>query len=490
MHRPWALVLAKLPSWARLEPWAAAVALGACALRLSRGLGPAPFYNSDCAVPILLMQGMGEGAFALFYPRQDRFGMWPFLLGRALHLQTPEAYLSMSLLGLCSAALPLSALLGSPALAVLALMAPFLLSETMTWNLVQASQPYLWQLVALCWAWWAFRAALGGGSARRRWPALVALAAASALATWMNPASLAALLAVGVLELLRARVRPGRALGPLGALAAAGVFDATLRARYAAYCLRTFGQRFVTPLHFDRGHVLANVGPVLASLRQEGGLWPMLVGVAAVLVPRRTRAGRFDGLALLALGASVLPALILVRHFRSNDFSGRYLSLTAFWALAAAVHGVVGLACTLAGARRGAVLALGLVALVVAIPAGPADPLAGPRADAAHLASGGPAVLLADYFDVYVPASLGPRGVLVPVGAESNLNRFPWTVAELRPGRRVLAPCTLDRSDGSLEQHGALLRRTDEAPVATAAGPWCPHAVERAARPLLPGHPP
>jgi hypothetical protein len=184
--------------------------------------------------------------------------------------------------------------------------------------------------------------------------------------------------------------------------------------------------------------VLANVGPVLASLRQEGGLWPMLVGVAAVLVPRRTRAGRFDGLALLALGASVLPALILVRHFRSNDFSGRYLSLTAFWALAAAVHGVVGLACTLAGARRGAVLALGLVALVVAIPAGPADPLAGPRADAAHLASGGPAVLLADYFDVYVPASLGPRGVLVPVGAESNLNRFRWPSCD--PGGGSLRP--------------------------------------------------
>ena len=59
-----------------MEPWAAALALGWCALRLGRGLGPAPFYNSDCAVPILVMQGMGEGAFTFFYPRQDRFLYW------------------------------------------------------------------------------------------------------------------------------------------------------------------------------------------------------------------------------------------------------------------------------------------------------------------------------------------------------------------------------------------------------------------------------
>jgi hypothetical protein len=74
--------------------------------------------------------------------------------------------------------------------------------------------------------------------------------------------------------------------------------------------------------------------------------------------------------------------------------------------------------------------------------------------------------------------------VLVPIGAEGNLNRFPGTVAELRPGRVVLAPCALDRPDGTLEQHGALLRRVEVAPVPAQGGPWCRHAVERAGMPV------
>jgi hypothetical protein len=467
-----------------VEPWAAALALGWCALRLGRGLGPVPFYNSDCAVPILLMQGMGEGAFSLFYPRQDRFGMWPFLLGRVLHLQTPEAYHVLSVLGLCSAALPLAAVFRSPALAVVTLLAPFVLSRSVAWNFLQSGQPYLWQVVALCWAWWACRVALGDPSARRRWLALSGLFLAAGLATWMNTASLAALLAVGILEVLRARARPGPAVGALAALGAASAVDAVLHGRYSAYCQRMFGQRFVTPLRIDHGNLLSNIGPVLASLRNEGGLWALVIGTLAVALPRRPRGERFDGLALLAFGMSVLPGLVLIRYFRDNHFAGRYLSLPTFWALAATVHGVVLVASSLAGRFRRAVPAVALAALVIAMPAGPVDPLAGPRTEAAALAAAAPAVLLADYLEVYVPASLAPWGALVPVGAEGNLNRFPGTVAELRPGRMVLAPCTLDRPDGTLEQHGALLRRTDEPPIAAGAGPWCRHAVERAARPV------
>lgn len=470
-------------SWSSVEPWAAALALAGCALRLGPGLGPAPFYNSDCAVPILLMQGMGSGAFTLYYPLQDRFGMWPFLLGRALGLHTPEAYFLLSLVALCSAAVPLSAVLGSPALAVLTLMVPFVVSHSVAWNFLQAGQPYLWQVVAMCWAWWGCRVALGE-TARNRWLALAGFAVAAALATWMNTASLASLLAVAILEAFRARARPGRAVAGLAGLGVAGAFDAVLHRLHSVDCLRRFGRSFVTSLRIDRGHVLANVGPVLGSLRHEGGLWPLLVGAAALATPRRTRGDRFDGLALLAFGLSVLPGLVLFRYFRMNEFAGRYLSLPTFWAIAAAVHGLALLACALAGRFRGAVLALGLVALVVAVPKAPPDPLADARADAARLVAAGPAVLLADYLDVYVPASLGPPGQLVPIGAEGNLDRFPGNDAELRSGRLVLAPCALDGTDGTLEQHGALLRRVETPPIPGHPGPWCRHEVTRAPAPV------
>jgi len=475
------LARTELPSWARVEPWAAALALGWCALLLARGLGPAPFYNSDCAVPILLMQGMGEGAFALYYPRQDRFGMWPFLLGRALHLTSPEAFQLLSVLALCSAAFPLARLLESPALAVVTLVLPLVLESSVAWNFFQAGQPYLWQVVVLIWAWWACRVALGARSRRSLVLGLAGFLIAAALAAWMNTASLACLLAVGVLEVLRARGRAGRAAGLLAALGAAGGVEAGIHARYNAWCQRTFGERFVTPLRIDHGHLIANLGPVLHALRLAGGLWPLLVGAAALAVPRRSRTERFNLAVLLAFACSVLPGFVLIRYFRGNDFAGRYFSFPAFWVLGAALYGVSLLASTLARERDGLVRALALATLVLLVRAGPADPLASARAEAR--------VLLADYLEVYVPASLAPRGVLIPVGAEGNLNRFPDTVGELLPGGRVrvLAPCALDRPDGTLEQHGALLRRTGADPVTAGERKWCVHAVERAARPIGPG---
>ena len=476
---------AEHPRWTRVEPWAAALALGWCAVRLARGLGPAPFYNSDCAAPILLMQGMGEGAFTLFYPRQDRFGMWPFLLGRLLHLQTPEAYHLLAILGLCSAAVPLAALLGSPALAVLVLLVPFVVSHSVAWHFLQAGQPYLWQVVALCWAWWACRSAVIAPTRVRRALALASFALFALLAAWMNTASLGMVLVLAVIELVRARARPAAALGVVGALGAAGVAEAGLHRWYDRFCVRTFGQAFITPLHVDHGHLLTNVGPVVAALARSGGLWPWFLAAASLGVPRRSRADRYDQLALLGLAASVLPGLVLIRYFRESEFAGRYFSLPTFWALAGAVLAVLRTLLASSRAARPWVLGIGLGLLAVAAPAGPRDPLAGARAEAARLAAAGPAVLLGDYLDVYVPASLAPRGLLVPIGKEGTLNRYPGTLSEFHPGRVVLAPCALDGPEGTFEQHRALLRRVEATPIEAAGGPWCRHAVERAA---TPGH--
>ncbi len=238
-------------------------------------------------------------------------------------------------------------------------------------------------------------------------------------------------------------------------------------------------------LRFDRGHLNANTVAVLSKAWDVGLVVPLLLGTAMLFVPGRTRTQRFNQLALVLLALCPLPAYVWVHHFRENFFAGRYFSFCVFWAVAAAVYGVTVLAGRLAGERRGALRLLVLLALCVAIPASPPDPLAQLRAQAARLVGPGPRLLLADYWDVYMPASLAPPGMLLPLGAEGNMNRFRAMQDELRPGRTVLASCALDAPDGTMTQYSALLRRTPEPPIEAGQGsPWCLHAVERAGRPV------
>lgn len=471
--------------WTRLEPWAALLTIGWCAFRLARGIGPVPFYNSDSAVPILLMQGLGDGPFKLFYPRQDRYGMWPFLLARAMGLETPEAFQVYSVLFWSSAALPLVLLLESPALAVATLFLPIVLNSEIAWNYFQSGQPYLWQVSTLLWAWAACRLAVAGRTRGRRTAALVGFFVIGALSAWISTLSIPALLLLVVVEAVRGRARPLQSAGLVVALGLSALVEGQIRRLYNAFCSRAFGEKFLTVLRLDRGHLRANLASALATSRAVGLVLPLLLGVAVLPVPGRTRTERFNQLAFILLAVCPLPAYVLVEHFRENLFAGRYFSLCAFWAVAAAVYGATVLAGHLAAERAGALRLVLLLALVVAIPASPADPLANERLFAARLVGPGPRLLLGDYWDVYVPASLAPPGALLPLGREGNTNRFPAMQDALRPGRTVLASCALDDADGTMTQYGALLRRTPEPPiVAGQGGPWCFHAVERAARPI------
>jgi hypothetical protein len=299
----------------------------------------------------------------------------------------------------------------------------------------------------------------------------------------MNTVSLAMVLLLAVVELARARARLPAALALVGALGIAAAFEAALHRWYNGFCLRTFGGTFITPLRLDRGNLLTNVGMVGIVFFRTLGLRPWLAAATAAAVtargPRRSREQEYDQLALVLLAASVLPGLMLVRYFRENGFAERYFALPVFWTLAAFVLAILERLMAWGRVQRHWVLGVALVLLAVAVPAGPRDPLAGPRAEAARLAAEGPAVILGEYLDVYVPASLAPHGMLVPIPRDGALNRFPATHPELRPGRVVLAPCALTGPDGTLVQHRALLRRVDGAPVEASGGPWCRHVVER-----------
>ena len=395
--------------------------------------------------------------------------MWPDLLARAMHLATPEAAHVLAVLFWCAAALPLAALLESPTLAVATLFLPLVLNREVAWNYFQAAQPYLWQVTTLIWAWAACRLAFEAQGLRRRFAALGAFFAFGALSIWISTLSIPALLLVLAVEAVRVRARPLHIAGPVVALGLSALAEGQIRRFYNAFCRQTFGEKFLTTLRLDRGHLRANVLSVLSTAWVTGVVMPLLVGAAVLPVPGRTRTERFNQLALVLLTLTPLPAYVVVRHFRENLFAGRYFSLSAFWAVAAAVYGALVLAGHLAGERRGALRLLVLLGVMVAIPAAPRDPLAKERREAAQLVGPAPRLLLADYWDVYVPASLAPPGMLLPLGREGNTNRFPAMQDELRPGRTVLATCALDAADGTMTQYG---------------GPWCLHTVERPARPI------
>jgi len=438
------------------------------------------------------MRGLGDGPFTLYYPRQDRYGMWPFLVARWLHLGTPEAFHVFSVLALCSAVIPLWRLLGSPALAVVTLLAPVALGRLVAWNTFQAGQPYLWQLVTLCWAWWACRAALEGSTPRARLLAAVGLLVAAALSAWISLLSIPALLGVLVLEVVRARVGPPRVAAPVVALGLAALFEAQLRGFYNAFCKRTFGKSFMTVMHLDRGHLRANLVAVATVAWREGVVAPLLVGAALLPLPGWSRGRRIDQAVLVWLAVCSYPAFVLVQYFRESMFAGRYFSFPGYWALAAAAHGTVVLLAVLAGKLGGAVRLLALAAVVVVMPTSPRDPLAERRAAAARLVGAEPRLLLGDYWEVYVPAALAPRGALIPLPRENDHNRFPAVQDALRPGRAALVACALAGLDGTLQQYGAILRRTTDAPLAgdtTSSGEqtwWCLHVVETPARPVGP----
>ena len=355
-------------------------------------------------------------------------------------------------------------------------MLPVALNQTVAWNSFQAGQPYLWQIVALLWGWWACREALLGAG-RRRFLGLVGWWLAGCLAAWINTVSLAALLAIVTVEVVHAPASRPALPGVAVVLGATALVEAWLRRLYNAFCKQTFGQQFVTALRVDRGHLLENVEAVAAASRREGLLVPLALGLAAASVPGLSRTERANQITFLLLACFSLPAIAAIQHFRGNGFSSRYFSFAAFWAVAAAVHGVLVVVRRVTAAPDPRVGLAALVTVVAAVPTGPSDFLAPARRDAAVLVSPRSRVLLGSYAEVYVPASLAPRGSLLPLPKQGEFDRFLLR-SLLQPGREVLAPCELDSSEGVLLQYGVMMRRVVE-DSSSKLGRWCLHRVER-----------
>ncbi|HEY0016064.1 MAG TPA: hypothetical protein VGC13_07080 [Longimicrobium sp.] len=504
VHAPPAAA-AREGGWMRLLRAAVLVCLPVLAAPwISRAIFPRPSsFNSDLAIPVLMMRAREWSLFDVYYWGQDRLGAWHVLLMRGIGQLRghPFDYAALHLVGtawVLAAAVVMVRLAGAWGWAAGGLMAAVLVgSRDSRFWLFDAAHPYAWQITALMLAWWGLRrlAERPASAGRGRWILRAATAFAAFLAHWMSPLSGPLLMIVAGIEAVRGRVldaAPGRSLlrrlGEGGmAVAAAMVGERVLRAAFDQYSYARYGEYFRTGLVLDRGHLADNARRVAKTLAESDSMPLLLVATAgafaAVAVLWRARGGREPGwrvegaalvLACWALAAAQLPVFVLVRHVRVNHFAERYFSLVFVFGALAGLLTLAGLAASLPplAPRRRQVLAVagaaGLVVGALRVPAAqPPRPNATVRM-AARLEVRAPgAPLLGGYWNTYVLAALQqPETMLHPVPCEGRMVRTPWWAEELPRHRWVVVAHTNECLDAGppespapwLYQHGALLR--------------------------------
>ncbi len=454
-----------------------AVVLGGLLVRgLSRfapGSAHVGLFDADMAIPVLMANGSsGHRLFDAYYFGQDRFGAWPYLLARLARgvlgfdwtaSRLFWAHASAALLAGVPMAL-LSRRAGPVAAAACALVA--VTNPAVFHSFLNLSQPYAWQVLAMCGAWAVLHSLLLLPA--RPGKRLVALGVLSFLAVWMSPTSgplLVLLLGVELLALRGPaswRERLGRAV-PVGLMVAAGMAgERTLRWRYHRTVRRAFGTDFQTEVHLDVGHLLDNTRALADVWAREGwkpALGLTVLGVGAFLVLRLRawrgeRAARvpegWEALTLASGAAAVALAnfalCAAVNHVRNNLYHERYLTLShLFLAMAAALVVLAGAQALLArtrGSEVGAPLfALGLLgAAHLEMPAPAPLPEQRVLEDTARAlqAEHGQRILLGGYWSTYPYAALARPGsvVAVPVEWDYQRTRFDW--ARLRAADEVV----------------------------------------------------
>lgn len=467
-------------------------------------------FNSDSALPVLMANDERIDAFRTYIYGQDQVGAWPSLIcqlvKRAIgHAWTPRqihitqaAWLFLSFFLIV--ALTRSYFYLTGALFLLTLCLP----PTVSHYFFVLNQRFAWQTTALFLAWWSVRrvceyqfgAAHVGRGKIGLWYSLSFCF--TFLAAWTSPSSVPMLCVFFTLECVRARIltRPHQAIPTrlslanfAGALPLLAGFAAhqLLKANYHRHALKHFGQDYRTPVEFDWGYLRINLQHQLHNLGDFSWHALILLGVLAFpfvafqllrLLRRDAPEGQRQNddaaiaqvdLAVLLLGSCAIAVINFVTSFafswmRLNAYGPRYLALTYMFGTFA---GLLTIVCLIAipqkiHAARRFVFPLLAIACVVLLalkfPPVEREPTYQQMSEvAADLSQktlpGTP--LLGGYWDTYALASLQTRATIIPVPAEDQLVRTPWTPHRMRQTGHVLVVHHVFSSPGGAEQVGA-----------------------------------
>jgi hypothetical protein len=473
-----------------------------------RVLGPDSIYtnyHSDGAIPILMANDDRPiTVFDTYYYAADRWGGWPLLLAKAVHLNFGLHWSDQSLhyvrtVWLFFGLLVLAALnaRAAPAVLVSALIV-LCLEPTPRRLMFDLSQLYPWQLPTLLLAWFCLRRLLVRVHGIL-WGAGFYVGAFFAI--WSSVAAGPLLAVLLTLEALRSYFifrKTKRRIGvALVLLLAAIASEFLLKKNYHRHSLKHYGHDFKTPMAIDFGHLYENL---LANWHNmvQFKMFSLIVvalcfviGTVGLLLCARifdkgsllTRVISFFEdetltmiVALTAMAAMNFLLIMSIDHVRKNFYDVRFHALTYLFAATAGLLAIY-LGIRICADRFGVtryviplVVACAFILLAIEFPRHSlSERYKLDHETALVLAQKAPgSMLVGGYWQTYVFAGLQPTNTMTPLPVEGELNRIPWTRAMLHDSRQVVLEY---RKTGvvpedslppnELRQYGDLLRLQD-----------------------------
>ena len=472
-----------------------------------RTFGPDGVYNhfqSDAAIPVLMANDDHPiNIFDTYYYAADRWGSWPLIIAKAVHLNFGLHWNEQSLyyvrtIWMFVGLLVLAALNVRAALAVVVSgLIVLCLEPTSRRIMFDLSQLYGWQLTALFLAWFCLRRVLSVPVRRILWSAAFYFAALFAI--WSSIMSVPLLAVLMVFETLHfQKTITKRKFGlAVVLLFAATASEFLLKKNYHRHSLKHFGYEYKTGFALDFGHFSENLFTNWHNIVQYT-FFPLIVialcfvvGIAgwilyALVAGKEPRKNRILSLledetitmiiALTVMAIVNFAIICSINHVRTSDYDVRFHALTYLFS---AVSGLLAIYFVIQSfANRIAatkyvlplVIAGAFIYLGVNFPPRTQSELYRVyRETALALSQKAPrAVLMGGYWETYVFVPLQPTNTMTPVPVEGFLNRIPWTTASLRDSKEVvveyrktgLVPKDSLPPD-ELRQHGNLLKLQD-----------------------------
>jgi hypothetical protein len=439
----------------------------------------------------------GINPFCLFFWGMDRFGAWPFLLLNALRFNafqwSPAGLSACLVFFVFLGAWPLYRLCGKRIWVVPVYIALIVLHPATRLHLFELAQVYPWQIPTILWTWYCLRKLAATRSIRFYHLAIAGLL--SLLATWSSALSGPLLIALGLVEwrfwIKRETASKLLMMSLPGVIGIVG--ESILRGWFHRYAIMKFDHSYRTHIGLDVGHLWDNAQVLGARLfSHRWWILPAIGFVIAVMMviesfssfrkQNRNVSRTGDELEPVVIGSIVLALLSFivatsVMHVRENDYMERYLTpVHLFGNLGGAAAVASILRRWSRTPARGRPLLTGILtvltssALWLAFPVSRSNPRYQDLEAASAWLAAQPKqhVLLGGYWGTYVFASSNIPGAIVPVPAEGEYQRTPWTTGSIRTADEIIVSLYhYDRFGSSIDpepwilESGSVLRRIE-----------------------------